>query len=68
MPGVNGKDILARLEAQDWTLDRVSGSHRIMVKNGKAVPVPVHGTRDVGTGLLWAPACCRPLHARPASI
>jgi predicted RNA binding protein YcfA (HicA-like mRNA interferase family) len=35
-------------------LDRVHGSHHIMVKDGKAVPVPVHGKRDVGAGLLAA--------------
>jgi predicted RNA binding protein YcfA (HicA-like mRNA interferase family) len=49
---VNGKDIIARLKAQGWTLGRVSGSHHIMVKDGRAVPV--HGTRDVGAGLLSA--------------
>lgn len=54
MPRVNGKDVIARLKAQGWTLDRVSGSHHIMVKDGKAVPVPVHGTRDLGHGLLSA--------------
>ena len=51
---MNGKDIIARLKAQGWTLDRVNGSHHIMVKDGKAVPVPVHGTRDVSAGLLSA--------------
>ena len=54
MQDVKGKDILARLKTQGWTLDRVSGSHHIMVKDGKAVPVPVHGPRDVGAGLLSA--------------
>ena len=49
---MNGKDIIARLKAQGWTLDRVNGSHHIMVKDGKAVPV--HGTRDVSAGLLSA--------------
>jgi len=54
MRNVNGKDVVAKLKAQGWTLDRVNGSHHIMLKQGKAVPVPVHGTRDVGAGLLAA--------------
>lgn len=51
---MNGKDILAKLKAAGWTLDRICGSHHIMVKDGKAVPVPVHGVRDVGIGLVTA--------------
>ena len=51
---MNGRDIIARLKAAGWMLDRVNGSHHVMVKDGRAVPVPVHGTRDVGAGLLAA--------------
>jgi predicted RNA binding protein YcfA (HicA-like mRNA interferase family) len=51
---MNGKDVMAKLKAAGWTLDRVQGSHHILVKQGKAVPVPVHGTRDLGAGLLAA--------------
>lgn len=54
MRGVTGKDIIARLKEHGWRLDRVRGSHHIMIKDGKAVPVPVHGTRDVGAGVLAA--------------
>jgi predicted RNA binding protein YcfA (HicA-like mRNA interferase family) len=32
----------------------VHGSHHILTKEGKAVPVPVHGGRDLGAGLLAA--------------
>lgn len=49
---MNGKEIIAKLKAQGWQLDRIKGSHHIMVKEGKAVPVPVHGSRDVGVGLI----------------
>jgi predicted RNA binding protein YcfA (HicA-like mRNA interferase family) len=35
-------------------LDRVSGSHHVLVKDGLAVPVPVHGKRDLGPGLIAA--------------
>ncbi|MDR3054924.1 MAG: type II toxin-antitoxin system HicA family toxin [Zoogloeaceae bacterium] len=44
--------MIARLKTAGWILDRISGSHHVMVKDGKAVPVPVHGNRDVGTGLV----------------
>ena len=51
---MTGAEIIARLKEAGWTLDRVHGSHHVMVKDGKAVPVPVHGKRDVGAGLLAA--------------
>ena len=46
--------MIARLKAAGWSLDRVHGSHHILTKDGKAVPVPVHGSRDLGVGLLAA--------------
>ncbi len=49
---MNGKDIIKKLQAQGWVLVRVNGSHHILSKGGQAVPVPVHGTKDVGAGLL----------------
>ena len=51
-PCVTGKEIIARLKAAGWSLDRIHGSHHILTKNGKAVPVPVHGSRDLGAGLV----------------
>ncbi len=51
---MNGKQVILRLKAAGWVLDRVHGSHHIMAKDGQAVPVPVHGTRDLGAGLLAA--------------
>lgn len=51
---MNGHEIIAKLKAAGWALDRVQGSHHIMTKDGRAVPVPVHGTRDVGKGLVAA--------------
>ena len=51
---VTGKEIINRLKADGWVLGRVNGSHHIMLKSGVAVPVPVHGSRDVGAGLLSA--------------
>lgn len=51
---MNGKTVIAKLKAAGWSLDRVHGSHHILTKEGKAVPVPVHGARDLGAGLLAA--------------
>ncbi len=49
---MNGKQIIARLKEAGWTLARVRGSHHLMSKNGKSVPIPVHGTKDIGKSLL----------------
>jgi len=51
---VNGKDVIAKLKAAGWSLNRIHGSHHIFTKDGKAVPIPVHGSRDIGVGLLAA--------------
>jgi predicted RNA binding protein YcfA (HicA-like mRNA interferase family) len=51
---MNGKQIISKLKAAGWVLARVNGSHHIYTKDGKAVPVPVHGTKDIGAGLLAA--------------
>lgn len=51
---MNGKDIIKRMMIEGWRLDRINGSHHIMTKDGRAVPVPVHGNRDIGAGLLSA--------------
>lgn len=51
---MTGKEVIATLKAAGWKLDRVHGSYHIMAKGGQAVPVPVHGSRDIGAGLLSA--------------
>jgi predicted RNA binding protein YcfA (HicA-like mRNA interferase family) len=51
---VTGKQVIAKLRAAGWSLERIHGSHHILTKDGKAVPVPVHGSRDLGAGLLAA--------------
>jgi predicted RNA binding protein YcfA (HicA-like mRNA interferase family) len=51
---MTGKDVIAKLKADGWQLNRINGSHYILTKDGLAVPVPVHGSRDIGAGLLAA--------------
>ena len=51
---MNGHDVIERLKAAGWRLDRIKGSHHVMLKDGRAVPVPIHGAKDLGAGLLAA--------------
>ena len=51
---MTGKDVIAKLRADGWQLNRINGSHHILTKGGAAVPVPVHGSCDIGAGLLAA--------------
>ncbi len=51
---MNGKDVVKRLRGEGWQLSRIQGNHHILTKNGRAVPVPVHGSRDLGPSLLAA--------------
>lgn len=51
---MTGKEVISRLKAAGWKIERIHGSHHIMTKGGRAVPVPVHGAREIGAGLLAA--------------
>ena len=51
---MNGKQIIRKLENEGWHIKRVRGSHHIMSKDGRSVPVPVHGSTERGKGLLSA--------------
>ncbi len=52
---MNGKQLKKRLEEYGWVLDRISGSHHIMIKdNCRSIPIPVHGTTDLPRGLVKA--------------
>jgi predicted RNA binding protein YcfA (HicA-like mRNA interferase family) len=39
---MNGKEVIAKLKAAGWSLDRINGSHHIMTNGKSAVPIPVH--------------------------
>jgi predicted RNA binding protein YcfA (HicA-like mRNA interferase family) len=49
---MNGKQVIKKLESHGWRLVRVKGSHHMMEKEGRTVPIPVHGSTDIGSGLL----------------
>jgi len=55
-PGYNwkkvmtAKEVIAELNRNGWTLDRIRGSHYIFIKNGFALTVPYH--KNIKKGLL----------------
>jgi len=51
---MTGKQVIKRLEQEGWVLRRVRGSHHIMTKGLKVIPVPVHGKKELGKGILHA--------------
>ena len=52
---MTGKQLIKILENNNWILDRIRGSHHIMIKdNCRSVPVPVHGNKDLPKGLVNA--------------
>lgn len=55
LPAVKPKDLIRVLQKKGWQLDRIRGSHHILVHpdQRRAIPVPVHN-RDLKTGTLAA--------------
>ena len=52
---MTGKQLKKLMEAHGWSLDRISGSHHIMIREGcRSVPVPIHGATELPKGLLSA--------------
>ncbi|MEM9424651.1 MAG: type II toxin-antitoxin system HicA family toxin [Spirochaetota bacterium] len=49
---MTGKEVIKKLEAAGFVLKSVKGSHHKMSKGNLSVPVPVHGKKDLGKGLL----------------
>ena len=53
LPAVKPKELIKALERKGWQLDRIRGSHHILIhpEQRRALTVPVHG-RDLKTGTL----------------
>ncbi len=51
---MSGKEVIKLLEIEGWQILRVKGSHCRMGKGTKRTTVPLHGSRDLGIGLLKA--------------
>ncbi len=46
---MTGKQVIEIFKAHGWSVDRINGSHHIMVKEGcRSIPIPVHGNEDLG--------------------
>ena len=56
MKNITGKKLCKILIENGWILTRVSGSHHIFTKLGEdaKIVVPVHGNKEIKTGLLRA--------------
>ena len=48
---ISGKEMVKKYLKAGWILVRVSGSHHQMEKNGRTIPIPVHGNNSLGKGL-----------------
>lgn len=52
---MSGRELIKIIKKNGWSVARVSGSHHWMVKEGsRSISVPVHGNKELPTGLLHA--------------
>jgi len=53
-PAASGKDAVRALSRLGFRLDRVEGSHHMMVKEDHpyTIPIPIHGSRPLPRGTL----------------
>ena len=49
---MTGKQLVKRMTEEGWKVDRISGSHYIMVKGKETISIPVHDGKDLPIGLL----------------
>jgi len=53
---VSGRELVELLRRRGWSVDRIRGSHYVMVKPGRTeiITVPVHKNMPLKPGLLLA--------------
>ena len=49
---MTGKELIKMLKSNGWVLDRIRGSHYILIKGKETVVVPVHSNKDIPKGTL----------------
>lgn len=56
MKNISGKKLCKILEENGWVLSIISGSHHVFIKENEEarIVVPVHGNKEIKTGLLKA--------------
>ena len=47
----SGKDLVKEAKKHGWKIDRIEGSHHIMINGTKTVSIPVHKNKDLRTGI-----------------
>ena len=54
LPRLSGKEVVEVFKRDGWVVDRIEGSHHILVKPGHdaTLSIPVHGKKEVKLGLL----------------
>ena len=48
---MTGKQMLQEYLRAGWEIDRIQGSHHVMRKGNEIEIIPVHGNKDLPTGL-----------------
>lgn len=48
---MTGKEMLKAYKKDGWTEIRIEGSHHVMQKGNEIEIIPVHGNKDLPTGL-----------------
>ncbi|KKK75072.1 hypothetical protein LCGC14_2877420 [marine sediment metagenome] len=49
---MTGKELIKKFKSNGWILDRIRGSHYILIKGNETVVVPVHSNKDIPKGTL----------------
>lgn len=51
---ISGKELIKRLEKLGFVVVRINGSHhRMRHADGRVTSIPLHGNKDLPTGLLY---------------
>ena len=51
---MTGRELIRLLQQNGWILDRIQGSHHILIREDRTLSVPVHGNNDLKKGTLHA--------------
>ena len=51
---MTGRELIKLPRQHGWTLDRIHGSHHILIRGADTLSVPVHGNTDLKKGTLNA--------------
>ncbi len=49
---MTGKELITLLKKNGWIIDRIKGSHHILIKGTETLVVPVHGKKEIPQGTL----------------